>query len=62
VDELIPYDVGQRLRADWCARGTAVRWTSLPLGHVTTVTAGAVPAVDWLADRFSGKPADGNCS
>jgi len=61
-DEIIPYDVGKRLRDDWCARGTAVDWRSYPLSkHVTTAALGSVPAMNWLSARFAGKPADGNC-
>ncbi|MFK8847484.1 lipase family protein [Streptomyces sp. Ac-502] len=62
LDELIPYGVGKRLRADWCAEGAEVRWAPIPLGeHVVGAVAGAVPAADWLAGRFAGKPAGGNC-
>ncbi|MEU5437604.1 lipase family protein [Streptomyces sp. NPDC020719] len=62
LDELIPYDVGQALRADWCARGANVSWHALPLlGHIGGVTVGALPAADWLADRFAGRGTGGNC-
>ncbi|GAA0621148.1 lipase family protein [Streptomyces crystallinus] len=62
VDELIPYQVGQGLRTDWCDRGADVSWHPLPLlGHIGGVTAGALPAADWLADRFAGRAADSNC-
>ncbi|MFC5721944.1 lipase family protein [Streptomyces gamaensis] len=63
IDELIPYAVGKQLRSDWCARDVSVQWTSLPLGeHVAGAIAGAVPAADWLAERFAGEPAPGNCA
>ncbi|MFI0261390.1 lipase family protein [Streptomyces sp. NPDC017056] len=62
LDELIPYGVGKRLRADWCGRGAGVRWSAVPLGeHVAGAVAGAVPAADWLAARFAGAPDGGNC-
>ncbi|MFI9045848.1 lipase family protein [Streptomyces sp. NPDC053427] len=62
ADELIPYGVGKQLRADWCGRGATVQWTPIPLGeHVLGAIAGAVPAADWLADRFAGRPTSGNC-
>ncbi|MFG2139997.1 lipase family protein [Streptomyces sp. NPDC048650] len=62
ADELIPYAVGKQLRADWCARGATVRWTSIPLGeHVVGAVVGAFPAANWLADRFADRPAAGNC-
>lgn len=62
VDELIPYEVGKGLRADWCERGANVSWHTLPLlGHIGGVTVGALPAADWLADRFAGRAPVGNC-
>ncbi|MGW5121176.1 lipase family protein [Streptomyces noursei] len=63
ADELIPYAVGARLRAEWCARGARVQWTSIPLGeHVLGAIVGAAPAADWLADRFAGRPVPDNCT
>ncbi|MFI1969392.1 lipase family protein [Streptomyces cinnamoneus] len=62
VDELIPYAVGKRLRADWCAKGVAVQWKPLPLAeHVLGAVTESIPAANWLADRFAGRPAGGNC-
>ncbi|UNO41265.1 lipase family protein [Streptomyces sp. MST-110588] len=62
LDELIPYTEGTRLRARWCGRGGTVQWSPLLLSeHVGGAVAGAVPAANWLADRFAGRPADGNC-
>ncbi|MDT0449010.1 lipase family protein [Streptomyces hesseae] len=62
IDELIPYEVGQRLRADWCAKGATVQWKSLPLAeHVAGVIAESIPAANWLAERFAGRPVRGNC-
>lgn len=62
LDELIPHRLGAGLRQDWCARGATVRWrTHRGLKHLDTVLAGSAPAADWLADRFGGRPAGGNC-
>lgn len=62
IDELIPYAVGKRLRAGWCAKGASVRWTSLPLGErVAGVITQSIPAANWPADRFAGRAAVGNC-
>ncbi|MFD3516671.1 lipase family protein [Streptomyces sp. NPDC058657] len=62
LDELIPYKVGKQLRADWCAAGAKVQWRSHPLlEHIGGVTVGAFPAMEWLNDRFAGKPSAGNC-
>lgn len=59
---MIPYAVGKRLRADWCAKGATVRWKTLPYAeHVVGVLANAIPAADWLADRFAGEPTGGDC-
>lgn len=61
-DEIIPYEVGKQLRADWCARGQSVQWRSYPLAqHVAAAVAGSAPAMNWLAARFAGLPTDGNC-
>ncbi|AYG81206.1 putative inactive lipase [Streptomyces hundungensis] len=62
IDELIPYSVGQQLRSDWCARDANVEWHALPLlGHIGGVTAGGVPAANWLAERFAGAAPHPNC-
>ncbi|MGX8906844.1 lipase family protein [Streptomyces netropsis] len=62
IDELIPYEVGKKLRADWCAKGANVQWKALPLGeHVLGVITESIPAADWLAARFAGRPTGGNC-
>ncbi|MFG3504789.1 lipase family protein [Streptomyces sp. NPDC047821] len=62
ADELIPYSQGTRLRADWCAGGAAVDWRTIVVGeHVSGVITESPRAADWLADRFAGKPASGDC-
>ncbi|MEU6767794.1 lipase family protein [Streptomyces sp. NPDC046853] len=62
ADETIPYAVGQKLRADWCAKGNAVQWTSFAgQSHVGTAIQGNGPALEWLGRRFAGEPASGNC-
>ncbi|MDF3293160.1 lipase family protein [Streptomyces sp. RB6PN23] len=61
-DELIPYPVAAQLRREWCGEGGTVWWRELPLmGHVEGAVAGSPLAMDWLAERFAGRPADGNC-
>ncbi|MET9291562.1 lipase family protein [Streptomyces sp. NPDC003077] len=63
LDELIPYGVGRQLRADWCGKGGTVQWATIPLAeHVVGAVAGALPAANWLSDRFAGRPTDGDCS
>ncbi|MFE0170675.1 lipase family protein [Streptomyces sp. NPDC059002] len=62
ADETIPYAVGQKLRADWCAKGHAVQWRSFPgQSHVGTAIQGNGPALEWLGQRFAGQPTSGNC-
>ncbi|MFI6091343.1 lipase family protein [Streptomyces sp. NPDC051218] len=62
ADELIPYGVGKQVRKDWCAKGANVEWHTVPLGeHVSGVITQSPLAAKWLADRFAGKPARGNC-
>ncbi|MFI5983910.1 lipase family protein [Streptomyces sp. NPDC051555] len=61
-DELIPYAVGKQLRADWCAKGADVDWTTIWIGgHVTGAISQSLAAGNWLADRFAGRPTTGNC-
>ncbi|MGP3927667.1 alpha/beta fold hydrolase [Streptomyces sp. 8N616] len=62
VDELIPYEVGEQLRGDWCGKGVPVRWKPVPLaGHAGGALAASTPAADWLAARFANEPDTGNC-
>ncbi|MFG2651364.1 lipase family protein [Streptomyces sp. NPDC048436] len=62
ADETIPYAVGQKLRADWCAKGNAVEWRSFAgQSHVGTAIQGNGPALEWLGRRFAGEPTSGNC-
>lgn len=62
ADQIIPYDVGKQLRADWCALDATVQWQPIPLtDHVTTAILGSTPAMNWLGARFAGLPTNGNC-
>ncbi|HWM35806.1 MAG TPA: lipase family protein [Streptomyces sp.] len=62
ADEIIPHEVGQKLRADWCAQGNTVQWKSYPLApHAGTAILASVPAMNWLSDRFKDEPTQGNC-
>ncbi|MGW6531037.1 lipase family protein [Streptomyces venezuelae] len=61
-DELIPYAVGKQVRKEWCGRGANVEWHTVPVGeHVSGVITQSPLAAQWLADRFAGKEARGNC-
>ncbi|MGH4032421.1 lipase family protein [Actinomycetota bacterium Odt1-20B] len=62
TDELIPYGVGKQVRDDWCAKGANVEWHTIPVGeHVSGVITQSPLAANWLAERFAGKSAHGNC-
>jgi hypothetical protein len=45
----------------WCDRGATVTWATLPAEHALGLVEGQAPAVAWLAARFAGAPAPGNC-
>jgi hypothetical protein len=60
-DEIIPLSQAQTLRRQYCAAGVPVTWGTYLGEHVTTLVAAAGDVVSYLADRFAGKPARGNC-
>lgn len=63
ADELIPYELGEGLRDDWCAGGGNVTWSRIAVGeHVSGVMTEAAAVQNWLADRFADRPADSTCS
>ena len=61
VDEIVPLGQAAALRRTWCNRGATVAWTVLPGEHALGLVEGQVPAVGWMAARFAGIPAVGNC-
>ncbi|MQA85023.1 MAG: hypothetical protein GEV03_10460 [Streptosporangiales bacterium] len=62
LDELIPFSQAEGLRRDYCARDVAVSWKPIPANeHVEAAATGSPFAVSWLADRFAGRPAGGDC-
>jgi hypothetical protein len=59
VTTLVEADV---LRKTYCAAHVNVTWTVVPLTeHISAALFGAPGAVDFLADRFAGKPVTSNC-
>jgi pimeloyl-ACP methyl ester carboxylesterase len=61
-DEIIPHEVGEQLRNDWCAKGNTVEWKSYPLApHAGTAILCSIPAMNWLSDRFKDEPTQGDC-
>ncbi|MFD7705987.1 lipase family protein [Streptomyces sp. NPDC059785] len=68
-DDLVPHAQARQLAVDWCARGADVTYTpvKLPnlgrglLNHAAPLLTDQGDAIDWLADRMSGKAATSNC-
>lgn len=62
LEEAVPYEIGETLHRDWCGRGANVKWQTYPLGHAGAFIASVPASVDFLASRFNGTPATGNCA
>ncbi|MFB4312492.1 lipase family protein [Actinomadura sp. 21ATH] len=61
-DEMVAAPQARTLRREWCAAGANVNWREYPTPeHALTMVAAAGDGQNWLADRFAGKPAAGNC-
>lgn len=61
LDEVIPADTGQGTRRAYCDAGVATQWTSYAGDHLLGDPQAIGDSVDWLTDRFAGKPMPGNC-
>lgn len=61
LDNIVPYEFGERLRDSWCAQGATVEYRSGPYEHLAGIFLGAPGGVQFLADRFAGKPPVSNC-
>lgn len=62
IDEIIPFTQADTLHKQWCAMGANVTWKTLPgAEHLLGMVFGDGPAMDYLSDRFAGKPVSGNC-
>ena len=62
ADEIVPLDQGYQLKRDWCAAGTNVTWDLYPSEHITTQFQSATKSLQFLAARFAGTAATGNCA
>ncbi len=62
ADEFIPLGQAYELKQRWCALGNNVTFDLYPSEHIATMTQGAAKSLAFLADRFAGKAASGNCS
>ncbi len=61
LDEIIPYSVEQSLHNQYCAMGVATQLNGYPGDHVLTALLDQTDTVNWISDRFAGKPAPSNC-
>ncbi|QGK71015.1 lipase [Allosaccharopolyspora coralli] len=62
LDDIIPFDQGETLAADWCARGADVQFApNLGPTHVGGLVAAFPRSVNWLQDRFAGAGSTPNC-
>ncbi|HEX2314488.1 MAG TPA: lipase family protein [Thermomonospora sp.] len=62
VDAMIPFAQAEALRKDWCALGGNVTFRSYPLsGHIQGALTSRSDSMNFLSDRFAGKPVTGNC-
>jgi hypothetical protein len=62
IDEIIPFTQADTLHKQWCALGANVTWRTYPLAeHLLGMVVGSGPAMDFMSDRFAGKPVSGNC-
>ncbi|MET9921166.1 lipase family protein [Streptomyces sp. NPDC006435] len=62
LDDVVPQQVGRTLAADWCRRGTTVKFSGnyVP-GHIAATAATSSEGRPWLADRFAGRSAPSTC-
>ncbi len=62
LDNIVPFQFGEKLRDSWCEKGVTVEFRSGPYDHLAGIYAGAPGGVQFLADRFAGKTPVSNCS
>ncbi|MFY9806108.1 MAG: lipase family protein [Pseudonocardiaceae bacterium] len=61
TDEIIPIGQARALNQAWCAQGVRTVFSIVPGDHVAGETAGLLPSIAWLADRFAGHPTPSTC-
>lgn len=59
-DSVVPYSQAEELRNRYCAAGASVTWRSFPGDH-RDGDEQAAEVRAFVADRFAGRPAPGNC-
>lgn len=63
ADRIVAPDVTKSFARALCSRGAGVRWLPVDGGdHMSIAGRTAAPTIDWLADRFAGKPAPSDCA
>lgn len=61
-DQMVAYPQAKELRKEWCAEGANVTWHTIMLAeHATGMLFSLNDNLQFLADRFDGKPVAGNC-
>lgn len=61
-DEFLPIAAADALSATYCSEGVTVMHVRIPTGdHIQALLSGATGALQWLGDRFAGRPATDNC-
>ena len=62
TDQLIAPAVTRTYAQKLCAAGQAVRWVDVNgSGHATTAKDSSAASVQWIADRFAGRPPPSDC-
>ncbi|MCX3061628.1 lipase family protein [Streptomyces beihaiensis] len=69
-DNLVPHAQARRLAVDWCGKGAQVTYVPVRvpslgralINHFVPLVADQGPAIRWLTDRLSGKPATSDCA
>lgn len=61
-DEMVQFAQADTLHKNYCAKGVNLTWQVFPVAeHATGMLEGQGPALDFMSDRFAGKPVSGNC-
>lgn len=62
LDEAVPYMQAKALRDNYCRRGSIVQWQTIVVSeHITAMLIASGRALNYLADRLTGKSPPSNC-
>ncbi|MPZ57563.1 MAG: alpha/beta fold hydrolase [Rhizobiales bacterium] len=61
-DSVVPPSVTHDFATKLCQNGSAVQVTEMNADHLSVTSLSAGPVVEWIADRFAGKPAPSTCT